>query len=31
MSILERQQQVAVWKARGRAGRERAKAKRDEA
>ena len=31
MSALERQQQVAVWKARGRAGRERAKAKRDEA
>ena len=31
MSVLERQQQVAMWKARGRAGRERLKAKRDEA
>jgi len=28
MSVLERQQQVAIWKARGRAGRERLKAKR---
>ena len=28
MSVLERQQQVAVWKARGRAGSERAKRKR---
>lgn len=31
MSVLERQQQVAVWKARGRAGRDRLKYKRDEA
>ena len=31
MSVLERQQQLAMWKARGRAGRERLKAKRDEA
>ena len=31
MSVLERQQQVAVWKARGRAGRDRLKHKRDEA
>jgi ribosome biogenesis GTPase / thiamine phosphate phosphatase len=31
MSVLERQQQVAMWKARGRAGRERVKQKRDEA
>jgi ribosome biogenesis GTPase / thiamine phosphate phosphatase len=30
MSVLERQQQVAMWKARGRAGRERVKQKRDE-
>jgi len=30
MSVLERQQQVAMWKARGRAGRERVKHKRDE-
>lgn len=30
MSVLERQQQVAMWKARGRAGRERMKHKRDE-
>jgi ribosome biogenesis GTPase len=29
LSVLERQQQVAQWKARGRAGRERMKAKRD--
>jgi ribosome biogenesis GTPase len=31
MSVLERQQQLALWKARGRVGRERLKAKRDEA
>ena len=31
MSVLERQQQLAMWKARGRAGRERLKQKRDEA
>ena len=31
MSVLERQQQLAMWKARGRAGRERLKIKRDEA
>jgi len=31
MSVLERQQQLAMWKARGRAGRERVKHKRDEA
>ena len=31
MSVLERQQQLAMWKARGRAGRERMKHKRDEA
>jgi ribosome biogenesis GTPase len=31
MSVLERQQQLAMWKARGRVGRERLKAKRDEA
>ena len=31
MSVLERQQQVAVWKARGRASRERLKTKRNEA
>jgi ribosome biogenesis GTPase len=31
MSVLERQQQLAMWKARGRAGRERMKQKRDEA
>jgi ribosome biogenesis GTPase / thiamine phosphate phosphatase len=31
MSVLERQQQVAVWKARGRAARERLKTKRSEA
>ena len=30
MSVLERQQQLAMWKARGRAGRERLKIKRDE-
>ncbi|MBC8055068.1 MAG: ribosome small subunit-dependent GTPase A [Rhizobiales bacterium] len=29
MSVLERQQQLAMWKARGRAGRERVKQKRD--
>jgi ribosome biogenesis GTPase len=29
MSVLERQQQLATWKARGRAGRERVKQKRD--
>ena len=31
MSVLERQRQVSMWKARGRAGRERMKAKRNEA
>lgn len=31
MSVLERQQQVAQWKARGRAGHARAKAKREQA
>jgi ribosome biogenesis GTPase len=31
MSVLERQQQLAMWKARGRAGRERLKQKRDNA
>lgn len=31
LSVLERQQQLAMWKARGRVGRERLKAKRDEA
>lgn len=31
MSMLERQQQLAMWKARGRAGRERMKQKRDDA
>lgn len=31
MSVLERQQQLAMWKARGRAGRERMKHKRDAA
>lgn len=31
MSVLERQQQLAMWKARGRAGRERVKQKRDDA
>jgi len=29
MTVLERQQQVAQWKARGRAGHARAKAKRE--
>ncbi len=29
LSALERQQQIALWKARGRAGRERARAKRE--
>jgi ribosome biogenesis GTPase len=29
MSVLERQQQIAVWKARGRASRERLRVKRD--
>lgn len=31
LSALERQQQLAIWKARGREGRERLKQKRDEA
>jgi ribosome biogenesis GTPase len=31
MNVLERQQQLAQWKARGRAGRERSKAKRGDA
>ena len=31
MSVLERRQQLAMWKARGRAGRERMKQKRDDA
>jgi len=31
LSVLERQQQLAMWKARGRAGRERMKHKRDAA
>jgi ribosome biogenesis GTPase / thiamine phosphate phosphatase len=31
MSVLERQQQLATWKARGRAGKAREKLKREQA